>query len=435
VGTPTRVKGPDAGERPRASLRSGARSMRVLDLAFAIVSVGLCFFVAPELYGAVLARVGAHMSRAASLHVLANCCANLLVMLAGWTASGRLDEKLGKSLSAVLSAHGLLALVVVLTHSIYSNVIMLTAAAVSAVLGIGAAVANHALKRPRIAAVGGAKAISAGLPANIERVESPDADLRPYDLILTGSAEELSPGWTKAVSRAMLAGKPVRHCAEYVEEAHGLVSIEHFDLDLLPQSGLASYQAAKRATDIAIAAALMPLALPVVAVASLAILVTMGRPIFFLQPRVGLGGNSFRMIKLRTMTAGTDRPDIEGRMAVTQGQRVTALGRWLRRTRVDELPQLWHVLIGEMSFIGPRPEWTLLAERYSASLPAYAYRHLVRPGITGWAQVRSGYAGDLEETKVKLAHDLFYLKHFSLALDIQILLRTLLTIATTKGAR
>jgi lipopolysaccharide/colanic/teichoic acid biosynthesis glycosyltransferase len=184
-----------------------------------------------------------------------------------------------------------------------------------------------------------------------------------------------------------------------------------------------------------LASIVLPFAIPILALGCLVVLVTMGAPVFFVQPRVGLGGKTFRMIKLRTMTSGKPRPGIEGRMAVAEGQRVTRAGALLRRLRIDELPQLWHVLVGEMSFVGPRPEWTLLAERYVAQLPAYAYRHFVRPGITGWAQVRSGYAGTLQETKLKVAYDLYYLKHFSLGLDLQILLRTVFVLLTTRGAR
>ena len=127
--------------------------------------------------------------------------------------------------------------------------------------------------------------------------------------------------------------------------------------------------------------------------------------------------------------------DSPGGSTVERDLRVSSVGRVLRRFRVDELPQLLNVLRGDMSIIGPRPEWTLLSEKYSQELPVYTYRHLVRPGITGWAQVRSGYASDLAETRTKVGYDLFYIKNLSFSLDIQILVRTVWTLISGGGAR
>jgi lipopolysaccharide/colanic/teichoic acid biosynthesis glycosyltransferase len=167
-------------------------------------------------------------------------------------------------------------------------------------------------------------------------------------------------------------------------------------------------------------------------VAAVAILITMGQPVLFTQRRIGKGGAPFTMYKLRTMAAlGL----VESRATVIRDPRITPLGKLLRRFRIDELPQLINVLRGEMSLIGPRPEQPLLTERYIVQMPAFSYRHLVKPGITGWAQVNAGYAANLAETKLKLEHDLFYIKNYSLALDLQILVRTLVTLAGGGGAR
>jgi len=421
---------------PQAAVAKPATRARLwIDLAFGLISVAICFFVLPQLYGWIVARMGGPLTRGMAWHIFANCCANLIVLVSVWSGQGRLDQKLSALASAVLASHGALALVVILTRSFYSNSIMLSAAIISLGLGAATILAQRRLKPPRIAVIGARESTLAQLPPVVERIDDPSADLRHFDLVLTGSADELPLDWTRAVSRAMLAGKPVRHCAEYLEEARGLVSMEHFDIDQLPDGGIRSYQAVKRALDLALAAIALPIAFPLVALGCLVVLVSMGRPVFFVQSRVGLGGRRFRMIKLRTMTSGEARPSVEGRMAVAEGQRVTPIGALLRRLRIDELPQLWHVLIGDMSFVGPRPEWTLLAERYAAQLPQYDYRHVVRPGITGWAQVRSGYAGTLQETRLKVSYDLYYLKHLSLGLDLQILLRTIFVLITTRGAR
>jgi lipopolysaccharide/colanic/teichoic acid biosynthesis glycosyltransferase len=396
------------------------------DVAFMVSGLALCLVGAPQFYAWVVHHVSHSLiTRPVALHLMANGCANFLTGVGAWSARGRLDEKLGRALYAVLVSHGLLAMVVVLTHSVYSNIVMLTAVGVSIVYGLMVAIVAHVVMRPRIAVVGPFETIPEHLPPHVERIADPSLDLRPYDLVLTASADQLPAEWTRAISRVMLAGKPVRHCAAFLEETRGLVSLDHFEVDQLTAGGLASYQAGKRALDLAIAIVAVPFAAPLVLIASLAILMTMGRPVLFVQPRVGLGGRSFRIFKLRTMTLEAE----------TAPQTVTRVGQWLRLSRVDELPQLWNVLIGDMSFIGPRPEWTVLAERYVAQLPAYAYRHLVRPGITGWAQVRSGYAGDLQETRLKVAYDLFYLKHFSFALDLQVLLRTVFTLLFARGAR
>ena len=188
----------------------------------------------------------------------------------------------------------------------------------------------------------------------------------------------------------------------------------------------------KRLFDVLVSLALAPLMLPILVAASAIILLTMGRPVLFRQARVGLGGRPFIILKLRTM-----RPsEADGQIATTiADRRVTPVGRWLRRFHIDELPQFWNVLTGEMSLIGPRPEQPALAEAYAREVPAFAYRQLVRPGITGWAQVRAGYAANLAETRVKLEHDLFYLKNCSLGLDVEIFARTIWALISGAGAR
>ena len=230
----------------------------------------------------------------------------------------------------------------------------------------------------------------------------------------------------------MLAGQDVRHLAEYVEGRRGRVSIDHFHIDHVNSPGQALYRAVKRAIDLAVVLATLPVVLPTTAFAALGIWLTMGRPIFFHQERVGHAGKGFTIWKLRTMTRHTDR-----RLAATthKDSRVTPFGRFLRRFRIDELPQMWNVLKGDMSLIGPRPEQPHLAATYAEQMPAFDCRHLVRPGITGWAQVRAGYAADLGETREKLSYDLYYLKNASLTLDLEIMARTTFTLITGRGVR
>jgi lipopolysaccharide/colanic/teichoic acid biosynthesis glycosyltransferase len=166
-------------------------------------------------------------------------------------------------------------------------------------------------------------------------------------------------------------------------------------------------------------------------VVALLVYLDLGRPVLFAQERVGMGGKPFRAYKFRTMR-GAPR---EGAYAGEERDRITPLGRILRRYRLDELPQLWNVLKGEMSLIGPRPEQRVLAETYAQEIPLYSLRHAVRPGLTGWAQVHHGYAEGKDGAMVKLSYDLYYIKHLSFWLDLRIVLRTLWVLLSGYGAK
>ncbi|WP_417230627.1 sugar transferase [Brevundimonas sp.] len=361
-----------------------------------------------------------------------NASANTFVMVAAARSSGRLDRQINLVLSSVIMAHGAVAFLTLALRIYYSNQLMFVAALVSVAAAMALLLMRRQFHKRRAALLGGWHPIAAKLRVDFDHLDSPPVDLRIYDMILTTTAEPPT-GWADAVTHAMLAGKPIRHVAEYIEEEHGIVSVEHFHLEHLPVGGLTSYQARKRAMDVFLVLIGLPIAALFLALGALAVLVTMGRPIFFIQSRVGLGGRVFRMYKLRSMRS--PRQSVEEVATLKGDARVTPIGVWLRRFRVDELPQLWNVLKGDMSIIGPRPEQPVLTEQYREELPAFAYRSLVRPGITGWAQVRAGYAADLQETKVKLSYDLFYLKNFSFSLDLQIMVRTIGTLLTGNGVR
>jgi len=163
----------------------------------------------------------------------------------------------------------------------------------------------------------------------------------------------------------------------------------------------------------------------VLAVAGLAVKLGDGGPVLFRQQRIGGGGEEFEILKLRTMRVDADNGGAA--WSRDNDDRVTRVGKILRRTHVDELPQLWNVLRGEMSLVGPRPEQPDIVSKLEWQIPFYDRRELVKPGITGWAQIRCGYAGSEEGTAWKLCHDLYYLKHRSAALDAMIMLQTLVT--------
>jgi exopolysaccharide biosynthesis polyprenyl glycosylphosphotransferase len=223
----------------------------------------------------------------------------------------------------------------------------------------------------------------------------------------------------------------------FYEATTGRVPVEHIGdhwavaLPLDPQLGRGLYPALRRLLDIAVGAVgLLALAL-ILPVAGVLIRLTSPGPVFYRQVRVGRGGRPFALFKLRTMVTDAER---DGPMwASTDDERVTSAGRWLRRTRLDELPQCWNVLRGEMSLVGPRPERPEFVSRLAQAIPFYRARHAVKPGLTGWATIQQGYASSEADALVKLQYDLYYIKHQSLFLDLYILLRTAAQIVRLAG--
>ena len=190
------------------------------------------------------------------------------------------------------------------------------------------------------------------------------------------------------------------------------------------------YERLKRLTDILMASFGLLLALPFLPFAAAGIWLGDRGPVFFRQPRVGKNRRLFDIVKLRTMR--TD--DQAGADYTAVGDtRITRFGRFLRQTRIDEVPQLWNVLVGDMSLIGPRAEWVKLVTEYEAKIPCYHFRHLVKPGITGWAQVNYPYGANLEDTLRKLEYDLYYIRYFSFVLDASIVLKTIHLMLFGKG--
>jgi exopolysaccharide biosynthesis polyprenyl glycosylphosphotransferase len=180
----------------------------------------------------------------------------------------------------------------------------------------------------------------------------------------------------------------------------------------------------KRVSDLVLGFAAALVALPIVAIAAIAIRCEGRGPVLYRQRRVGEHGGEFEMLKLRTMRLDSE-PDGFPRWSSAADERVTRVGRVLRRVHVDELPQLWNVLRGEMTLVGPRPERPELVAQLERQFPHYERRHLVKPGITGWAQIRCGYAGSEMGSAWKLSHDLYYLKHRSLLVDLLLIVETL----------
>jgi exopolysaccharide biosynthesis polyprenyl glycosylphosphotransferase len=195
-----------------------------------------------------------------------------------------------------------------------------------------------------------------------------------------------------------------------------------------------SFQVIKRLADITLALLGLVLGLPLIAVAAVLIKLQDGGAVIYAQERVGKGGKTFRTYKLRTMTPKAE--ENSGPVwASPDDPRITPVGRWLRKLRIDEIPQMWNVLKGEMSLVGPRPERPVFVKALLADYPIYSLRHLVRPGITGWAQVRCPYAACEEENLHKLEYDLYYVQNASLLFDARIILKTISTVTSAWGSR
>jgi exopolysaccharide biosynthesis polyprenyl glycosylphosphotransferase len=192
------------------------------------------------------------------------------------------------------------------------------------------------------------------------------------------------------------------------------------------------YHYLKRLFDVVAAATALIICSPLFILVPLLIWMEDGRPVFFRQERVGCDGRRFILFKFRTMRHRADQAD-EDIYTRKGDRRVTSVGHWLRKLRLDELPQLWNALKGDISLIGPRPEWSKCAERYEQTIPFYHFRHLVKPGITGWAQVNYPYGESDEDAVEKLKYDLYYIRHYSLKLDAMIVLKTLYTMLFGKG--
>ena len=176
------------------------------------------------------------------------------------------------------------------------------------------------------------------------------------------------------------------------------------------------------------------LSFPLLVLIAIAIRLDSGAPVFFIQERAGLNGRPFRLIKFRTMRP----PDDAAFSSVWErddSDRITPVGRWLRKLRLDELPQFWNILRGDMDVIGPRPEMASNVREMSERIPYYSLRCTIRPGVTGWAQIRHGYSVSLEDVTEKIRHDLYYLKHMSTWLDFRILIDTVKIVLFGRGAR
>ena len=235
-----------------------------------------------------------------------------------------------------------------------------------------------------------------------------------------------------------LRGIRVYDLASYFEQTLGQIRLDALYAgwlifgDGFSQGGLRTV--VKQIFDIVCALILLILAAPVMLVAAVAIVIESGFPILYRQERVGLHGRLFNVVKFRSMRTDAEK-DGTPRWATAKDDRVTRVGRIMRKTRIDELPQLFSILSGDMSLVGPRPERPFFVDQLTKQIPFYAVRHSVKPGVTGWAQVRYHYGASVEDSAEKLQYDLYYVKNHSLMLDLVVLFETVGVVLMAKGAR
>ena len=263
------------------------------------------------------------------------------------------------------------------------------------------------------------------LPANGRKLDAIVADLH---------APALTDSWQKFLADCTLQHMPVYNIRQVEEALTGRVKIHHMYENnlgsLLPNP---IYMVLKYLWEVCLIVLSLPIVLPLMLVTALLIKLEDGGSIFYNQERVGYRGKPFLMFKFRSMTE--NRKLNQETTTTHNDARVTRVGRFIRKVRIDELPQFLNVALGQMSLIGPRAEYKKFADELEQQVAFYQYRHIVKPGITGWAQVRHGYATGADETQVKIEHDFYYIKNFSFSLDLLIVFLTIRTMLTGFGAR
>jgi exopolysaccharide biosynthesis polyprenyl glycosylphosphotransferase len=265
--------------------------------------------------------------------------------------------------------------------------------------------------------------------------DPPGDPMPPATTLVVDLRAVLSEAMAQWVSSASIAGSTIRAMAPTYEEHTGRIPMVHLaeGWELSQPVHANGYGPLKRVLDVLLTVITLPFWLLVGAVVWVAVKIDTPGPAIYSQVRIGREGSQFTLYKFRTMV---NDAEIDGpKFAAEDDPRLTRTGRLLRKTRMDELPQLWNVIRGNLSLVGPRPERPVFVDGYVETIPFYNNRSLVRPGVTGWAQVNYGYADDEADAIEKLTYDLYYVKHMALGLDSQIIGKSIWTVLTGFGAR
>jgi lipopolysaccharide/colanic/teichoic acid biosynthesis glycosyltransferase len=258
-------------------------------------------------------------------------------------------------------------------------------------------------------------------------------DLRDVQAVIISQNYDYSESWKNLILHANCLSVPIVTIDEYDEMIEQRLSLKKLNENWL-YAGFsipAWYRYSKAVVEFLFSILLIPILAVIFLIVGVVILMTMGGPIFYTQYRVGMNNKKFKVYKFRSMV------NVKGCQGETLERevRITRFGAIMRKYRIDELPQFLNILKGEMSLIGPRPEWVETANEFNKKIPLYSLRHLVKPGITGWAQVSQGHVVGSAENYTKLQYDLYYVKNFSLIMDLKVLIKTIYTILTGFGSR
>jgi len=343
-------------------------------------------------------------------------------------------------LPSIVLAHATIITGFLLTRLPYDRLALVAGFAAHILWAYGLYVAVHRMIRYRIAIVpfGDVERLKAIDHVDWHEMKRPSLDdaVGCDGLVADFSAHDIPPQWEALLADAAVQGRMVYQVKQLQESLTGRVAIDHLSENsfgsLVPAR---AYFHFKSAADFVLAVAVLPVMLPVLAAIAIAIKLDSPGPVLFRQRRVGRAGVPFQMLKFRTMVHREANGDIEEAITHDGDPRITRAGARLRQARLDELPQIFNILAGQMSWIGPRPEAEALSAWYTGEIPFYRYRHVVRPGISGWAQVNQGHVASVDEVHAKLQYDFYYVKYFSAWLDILITFRTIRTMMTGFGSR
>ena len=420
-------------------------SMGVVDLVLLAGSVALASWL---LYGTLLPwnaeQVGTQALPLLGFLVLAALGSSAVIL--AMSGPGVPRPSYGRGMAMVMVTLSATALMVLATRVYFSRSLLLVTVAVWTLFVI----LHRAVRRrrpwiePMVVFSSDQEMVSelqraphAEVLAAIDPASHPDQQpLDPRATLVVDMAVVHSPAVAGLVSGHDLAGRVVKPLASVYEEHTGRVPLPRLVQDWQMTSTLhrvRNWLWGKRLFDLAAVIITMPVWLLLAALVAVAVRVFSPGPVLFRQTRVGKGGRHFTIYKFRTM-----RSDAEAggpRFAEVDDPRLVRGGAFLRRYRLDEIPQLWNVLRGDMSLVGPRAEQAPFVEEFSRAIPFYSLRHLMRPGVTGWAQTNAAYAADLEATVRKLTYDLYYIKHVSPLLDLRILWASVWTVVTGSGSR
>lgn len=339
--------------------------------------------------------------------------------------------------SSVISVYGCLILFLAIFRLNYSSLLLISSFFMSLLSGFILYFITIRFSKKRIAI------IPLGNIQNLEKIttvdwiklEKPDLSEKTYDAIVVDLySEDLAEEWQKFLAETALMNIKIYNAKNLEESLTGRVRSRYFyenDLDTLQPSGI--YQIIKRVIDVIAVLVTLPITVCIMLITAIAIRLESKGNVLFIQKRVGQGGKEFNLYKFRSMCQDSEKDG--AKFATTNDMRITKVGKFIRKTRIDELPQFFNVLKGDMSLIGPRPEQKVFVDKFIKEIPFYNYRHIVKPGISGWAQVIQGYTADVNDTKIKLQYDLYYIKNFSIWLDILIVFKTIKTMLTGFGAR